>query len=111
VTIAKPGNPHCKLSDVPLKLLRKFCVDSKFGIKSLSTSTKDGLLSILEPMTDIVSKFEVWLAEYNKTNWCETTVESLPRGRRITTVDKATGWRRVHGLQAARLGWWSTQSR
>lgn len=81
-----------RLSDVPVKMLRSFCVQQKYGIRSLSTLTKDNLLVTLagvDPQAE--EKIQEWLKQHSNYK-----IESLPGGGRRITEVYVDGVKRVY---------------
>ena len=88
---------NVRLEDVPLKVLRAFCVAQKYGIKGLSVSTKGDLLPRLRQAdTSALEHLSAWLDARNRGRE-RIYVEALSRGRRITQerVNGECAYRRV----------------
>lgn len=81
------------LEIVPVKLLRSFCVQQRYGIKSLSTLSKANLITTLRQVDPEVenTKLPVWLAA---NPWY--TVEALPGGGRRLTQSYNDGTKRIY---------------
>jgi hypothetical protein len=76
-----------RLEDIPVKLLRSFCVQQKYGIHHLSTRDKVSLLQALnEADPNALVKFIPWLDERNRISREKVEIESLPNGRRLTVT-------------------------